>query len=126
MIRSHILPMKYRIDYKICLVVFNCLHDFAPHYLQELLKWKIPTHNVLFDMINDSNFVPRTTQDPFLLVIPSDFGKRTRYRSRSFSHYAPRCWNTLPYALRSCDDRSTFKTKLKTHFYNVFLSDCGE
>ena len=81
MIRYHILRMKYRIDYKICLIVFNCLRDFAPHYLQELLKWKIPTHNVLFDMINDSNFVPRTTQDPFLLVIPSDFGKRTRYRS---------------------------------------------
>ena len=119
-IRSHILPVKYRIDYKICLIVFNCLRDFAPHYLQGLLNWKIPAHNVLLDF-NDSDYVPRSTQDPFLLVILSDFGKRTRYRSRSFSHYAPRCWNKLSYTLRSCASLSLFKANLKTHFYNLFL-----
>ena len=125
-IRSHILPVKYRIEYKVCLIVFNCLHDLAPCYLQELLMWNIPTHTVLINNLNDCNYVPRTTQDPYLLVIPSDFGKRTRYRSRSFSHYAPRCWNSLPYALRSCNDKFVFKTKLKTHFYNIFLSDCAD
>ena len=124
-IRSHILPVKYRIEYKICLTVFKCLHDLAPQYLQELLKWNTPTNDVL-NIYDDSNFVPRTTQDPYLLIVPSDFGKRTRYRSRTFSHYAPRSWNTLPYALRCCNDKSVFKTKLKTHFFNVFLSDCAE
>ena len=31
--KSHILPVKYRLDFKICLLVYNCLHNFAPHYL---------------------------------------------------------------------------------------------
>ena len=123
--RAHILPIKYRVDYKINLTVFKCLRDLAPHYLQELLQWKIPTHTVLISNINDCNYVPRTTQDPYLLVMPSDFGRRTRYRSRSFSHYAPRCWNKLPYSIRSCDSLSLFKSKLKTHFFDIFLSECS-
>ena len=121
--QAHILPVKYRIEYKVCLTVFKCLRDLAPHYLQELLQWKIPTHTVLISNINDCDHVPRTTQDPYLLIIPSDFGKRTRYRSRSFSHYAPSCWNKLPYSIRSCASKSLFKTKLKTYFYNIFLSE---
>ena len=82
-IKSHILPVKYRIDFKICLTVFNCLHDCAPRYVQTLLQWNIPTHYYGFV---DSNTVPRTTQDPYLLIIPSDFGKRTRNHSKSLSH----------------------------------------
>ena len=51
-IKSHILPVKYRIDYKICLTVFKCLRELAPKYLQELLIWNIPTHAILIDNLN--------------------------------------------------------------------------
>ena len=115
-IKSHILPVRYRIEYKICLIVFNCLHNVAPSYLQDLLTWNQPTRtNIHYSDI------PRKTQDPYLLVIPVDFGNKTRYRWRTFSHYAPKCWNKLSYDIRSCNNKSSFKTKLKTHFFNLFL-----
>ena len=126
-VKSHILPVKYRIDFKICLMVYNCMHCLAPSYLQHLLKWNTPTHSVIpvpDKTLCHSGFKPRTTQDPSLLVIPTDFGNRTKYRSRSFSHYAPRCWNKLPYDIRSCDCKETFKTKLKTYLFQEFISNC--
>ena len=69
------------------------------------------------------NVNPRKTKDPYLLVIPSDFGKRTRYHSRCFSQYALRCWNKLLYDIRSCKLKSVFKTKLKTFVFEQFLSE---
>ena len=115
--KSHILPVEYRIDFKVCLLVFNCLHNLAPSYLQDLLQWNQPIRS------NDyTSNIPRRSQDPFLLIIPVDFGNKTRYRWRSFSHYAPKCWNKLSYDIRSSETKDVFKTKLKTHFFNVFSS----
>ena len=114
--KSHILPAKYRIDYKVCATVFNCLFGRAPMYLQNLLQWNVPRTLLPFS----SNIVPRDTEDPLLLAIPTDFGNRTRYRSRSFSYRAPRCWNQLPFQLRSCQSKSIFKKDLKTHFFTLF------
>ena len=37
--KAHILPLKFRIDYKIYLPVFNCINNIAPQYLQMLLSW---------------------------------------------------------------------------------------
>ena len=79
--KGHILPLKFRIDYKICLTVFNCLNDIAPQYLQMLLSWNAP----LSAMNCSINVNPRKTKDPYLLVIPSDFGKKNRNHSRCFS-----------------------------------------
>lgn len=120
--KSHILPAKYRIDYKVCATVFNCLFGKAPMYLQDLLEWNIPRTFMLYDTNNDTT-VPRATEDPLLLVMPSDFGNRTRYVSRSFSFCAPKCWNDLPFKLRSCQGKDTFKTELKTHYFNLFTSN---
>ena len=123
-VRSHILPVKYRIEFKICMTVFNCLFGFAPKYLQELLTWNVPTR----DIIPNSSVniqAPRTTQDPLLLIIPMDFGCKTRYRNRSFSHCAPRSWNKLPFSLRACQNKDKFKTELKTFLFQKFLTDNG-
>ena len=119
--KSHILPVKYRIDFKVCTLVFNCLNNSAPEYLKDLVKWNIPSRPL--DNGISSNNHPRRTQDPFLLEIPTDFGNRTRYRSRCFSHYAPRCWNKLPYELRSHTSKDVFSNNLKTYFFNLYVSD---
>ena len=117
--KSHILPVKYRIDFKICVLVFNCLHQMAPVYLQNLLLWNIPSLPATDQ--SSTNYIPRSTQDPSLLTISNDFGNKTKYRSRTFSHYAPRVWNKLPYRLRTCSDKETFKKELKTHYFNLYL-----
>ena len=36
----HWLPIKYRINYKVCILVFKCLHAMAPTYLIKLIKIK--------------------------------------------------------------------------------------
>ena len=119
LIKSHILPVRFRIDYKVCMLVFNCLHGLAPSYLQCLLKWNVP--KTCYGVFRSGVGIPRRTQDPYLLHIPTDFGNRTRYRSRAFSHYAPKCWNSLPYKVRCCENKDTLKTELKTYYYELFL-----
>ena len=42
----HWLPVKYRIMYKILLLVYKCLHDSAPICLQELIKKYQPSRNL--------------------------------------------------------------------------------
>ena len=118
-IRSHILPVQYRIDYKVCVLVFNCLHQIAPVYLQNLLIWNVPSLPAIENA--SVNYIPRATQDPSLLTIPFDFGNKTRYRSRTFSHYAPKVWNKLPYQIRTCAAKENFKKDLKTYFFNLYI-----
>ena len=121
------MPAKYRIDFKICATVFNCLFGNAPQYLQNILEWKVPRRLLTYDASDniDSAIVPRGTEDPLLLVIPTDFGNKTRYRSRSFNFYAPKCWNKLSFSLRSCQSKDIFKKDLKTHFFNLFTLENG-
>ena len=38
-------------------------------------------------------------------------------QERYFDHCAPRLYNQLPYELRTIDDLSTFKKKLKTYYF---------
>ena len=42
MIELHWLPVKYRIMYKILLLIFKCLSGEAPTYLQEMIRWHVP------------------------------------------------------------------------------------
>jgi hypothetical protein len=36
--RLHFLPVKYRIKFKVALLVFKCLNGFAPEYMHELIS----------------------------------------------------------------------------------------
>ena len=119
--KSHILPAKYRIEYKLCATVFNCLFGKAPMYLQELLNWNIPRTFITYYAFDDT-YIPRANEDPLLLSTPSDFGNRTRYRFRSFRYCAPKSWNDLSFQLRAYQEKALFKSELKTHFFNRFVS----
>ena len=46
--------------------------------------------------------------------VTSQLGKR------SFSFYAPRIWNALPFSIRSITSIDTFKTSLKSFFMTEF------
>ena len=47
------------------------------------------------NLIFDFSSTPCRTQDPLLLYLALKSGQNTRYYSRTFSDYAPRCWNQL-------------------------------
>ena len=109
---AHFLPVKQRIVFKIALTVFKCINNIAPTYLQKMIKVKDqPTKNL------------RTESDYFLLQHPPP--SNLRRTERSFTHCAPVVWNSLPYSLRTMNDVTLFKKRLKTHlFCETFDSLC--
>ena len=57
--------------------------------------------------------------DVFQVTNPVSFNLKT-YRSKAFSVSAPELWNKLPDNIRSCENLSFFKHKLKTYLLLLF------
>ena len=107
----HWLPVRFRIDFKLLLFVFNAINGLAPSYLSEILTFR-----------NCGRALRSSGQ--LLLEVPRS---RLKQRGdRSFAVTAPRLWNKLPPDIRTITDLSLFKSKLKTHFFSLaFNSDQG-
>ena len=98
----HWLPVKYRIQYKILLLVYKCLNNLAPSYLISLLQEYSPTRCL-------------RSGDKFLLAEP--VYRTESHGRRAFSVCAPRLWNKLPKDIRQSDTVWIFKSVLKTHLF---------
>ena len=95
----HFLPLKARMEYKICLLAYKAIKFQQPRYLSMLLK----------PYENSSGLELRSNgrlNEPFL--------SRSASISRSFEHCAPRLYNSLPADVKCQDTLSAFKRKLKT------------
>ena len=99
----HWLPVEQRIKFKVLLIVFKCMHDMAPVYLQDLLEKKQ----------NLSRSLRSNHQS--LLVVPKS--RTVKYGDRNFRNVAPAMWNSIPLHIKDCDKVSTFKRSLKTFLY---------
>ena len=83
----HWLPVSLRIDYKILLLTFKCIHGLAPTDLRDLIS------------IKSSSLYNLRSTGKLLLDHPK--GKMlTTLGARSFSAAAPILWNGLPVELR--------------------------
>ena len=100
-IELHFLPIKARIEYKICILTYKALNFESPAYLADLLK----PHEIISDMQLRNTGVGRL-HEPFL--------SRSKIIDRCYEHCAPRLYNQLPLALRMEKSFDTFKKKLKT------------
>ena len=96
----HWLPIKQRVQFKILLLTFKCLHGMAPRYLQDLIK-----------VVNTSTRADKKT------VLYEPKMRLVTYGDRAFVSAAPRLWNRLPVHIRQCSELSTFKSQLKTHLF---------
>ena len=110
--KLHFLPVRFRIRYKIALMVFKCFANIAPQYLAELLILRDPNRHNL-----------RVDNDFFILKAP----QRPHYKRTegSFCHSGPRIWNALPYELRCMSELSVFKKKLKTYYFELAFGPCS-
>ena len=88
----HWLKVKYRIIYKILLIVHNCLHGNAPNAVTALLQY------------SESERTMKLKETSF----------HNSYGARAFSHVAPKLWNLLPSDIRNHHDTLEFKKKLKS------------
>ena len=103
----HWLPVRQRIEYKLCTLVSKCLRRTAPPYLADIC---IPVSATagrqhLRSAVRHDLTVQRT--------------RLVRYGQRSFAVSGPTIWNTLPQTLRnlSCSF-ATFCKKLKTELFH--------
>jgi len=104
LLKLHWLPIEKRIKYKACILVYRCLENTAPPYLSELLnRYSVPSKL-------------RSSNDHSRLDIPRI---RTKAGSRSFSHFGPTTWNSLPQSLRELKSLSSFRRHLKTFLFQL-------
>ena len=102
--KLHWLPIKQRIDYKLCLLTYKTLQiQQPPTYLYNSLSF--PSHSL-----------STRSSDSSVLSIPY---VRTSLGKRAFSVIAPRLWNSLPPDTRNSLSVSTFRSKLKTHLFKL-------
>ena len=108
----HWLSVSERIKFKILLLTFKALHQQSLTYIQDLIIRYLPSSSF------ESSFT--------LSLNPVSFNLET-YGSRAFSVSAPELWNKLPDDIRSCENLSLFKHKLKTHlfknYYFIYLEN---
>ena len=100
----HWLPVCFRIDFKILLMVFKALNGLGPDYLSGLLLTYEPSR-----MLRSSGNM--------LLITPKVLTKT--FGEAAFYHYGPRLWNSLPEDLRKAENVDTFKSKLKTYLFSL-------
>jgi hypothetical protein len=98
----HWLPVKYRINFKIAVIVFKCLRGLAPEYLTTLVKPKIHARS-LRSVASNLLHIPRTNHVTF--------------GDRSFSVAGPTVWNCLPPDVKDSQSLEIFKKKLKTYYF---------
>lgn len=100
----HWLPVQYRIDFKILLMVFKAFHNIAPSYITNLLKDHTPVRSL-------------RSGDKLLLAVPRS-SKKSR-GDRAFMVIAPKLWNSLPLQIRQASTLEGFKSQLKTYLFNL-------
>uniref|UniRef100_A0A3P9KHX3 Reverse transcriptase domain-containing protein n=1 Tax=Oryzias latipes TaxID=8090 RepID=A0A3P9KHX3_ORYLA len=99
----HWLPIRSRIQYKLCLLTYQCVHGTAPAYLSELLS-PHATSRLLRSNFTHCLHQPRT--------------RLTTMGDRAFQAAAPPLWNNLPQSPRAPQSLGTFNKGLKTFLFN--------
>ena len=103
----HWLPVVFRIDFKVLLLVYKAINGLAPSYLRDCLPDYVPGR-------------PLRSSNAGLLDPPVVNGKK--YGEAAFGFYGPTAWNKLPLYLRRAESVDSFKAQLKTYFYTLAFS----
>ena len=99
------LKAAERIDFKLAVLVYNCLHGAAPSYLADELC-----------LSADLSLRRRLRSAPSSSLVV----RRTRLSTigdRAFPVAAAHVWNGLPQHVTSASSLSTFHRRLKTHLF---------
>ena len=100
----HWLPVTFRIEFKILLLVFKALNGLAPLYLAECIPRYVPGRAL-------------RSSSADLLVVPKMQLKK--YGEAAFCFYGPAAWNKLPLYLRQATTVDSFKAQLKTYLFTI-------
>jgi len=100
-----------RVQYKLGVAMYSCLHGQSPRYLTDL---RVP--------VSDTSAWQYLCSDTGrLLVVPRC--RLSTLGPRAFSVASPSLWNSLPDSLRDPDHgRDSFRYLLKTHLSTLYWS----
>ena len=101
-ISLHFLPIKARIQYKLCLLTFKAMNHGEPRYLKELLVPENP-QRALRSACNTR------LQEPIIAT--------SAYSDRCFGYCAPRLYNALTQDTKAASNIEIFKKRLKTEMF---------
>ncbi len=98
----HWLPVTFKIDFKVLVLVYKSLNGLGPKYMADMLTEYKP--NRPLRLLGSSQLeIPRV---------------HTKQGESAFSYYAARSWNQLPEEIRCAKTLATFKSRLKTHLFS--------
>jgi hypothetical protein len=106
----HWLPVRFRVNFKVLLLTFKCLHCLAPKYLSDLVSVITPTRYNL-------------RRHKGILLCPASAKCKITLGDRAFQSAAPKLWNELPIDLRQETALLKFKTLLKTHLFKLAFNN---
>ncbi len=98
----HWLPVTFRIDFKVLLLVYKSLNGLGPKYMADMLTEYKP-NRPLRSLGSSQLEIPRV---------------HTKQGESAFSYYATRSWNQLPEEIKCAKTLATFKSSLKTHLFS--------
>ena len=101
----HWLLIWQCVEFKLSVLVFNCMHNLAPSYLSTMCQ-------PVADSAGRRHLCSAACGD---LAVPAT--RTLRYGPRSFAMTGPSTWNSLPAPLRSCHLTSKFRHDLKTELF---------
>ncbi|KAL0150468.1 hypothetical protein M9458_054285 [Cirrhinus mrigala] len=103
----HWLPVIFRIDFKVLLLIYKSLNGLGPKYIADMLTEYKP-NRPLRSLGSSQLEIPRV---------------HTKQGESAFSHYAARSWNQLPEEIKWAKTLATFKSRLKTHLFSCAFTE---
>jgi hypothetical protein len=100
----HWLRSPERVDFKLAVLVYRCLHGLAPRYLSDSIRRVADTNRRCL----------RSSSSTLLSVRPT---RLVTIGDRAFPVAGSRLWNSLPRDVTSALTLSIFRNRLKTHLF---------
>uniref|UniRef100_A0A3B1IP97 Reverse transcriptase domain-containing protein n=1 Tax=Astyanax mexicanus TaxID=7994 RepID=A0A3B1IP97_ASTMX len=102
----HWIPVCYRIDFKVLLLVYKCVNGAGPAYLSDVLQQYEPSRTL-------------RSSGTAQLELPT---VKTKHGEAAFSYYAALKWNQLTESIRRAPTLNMFKSRLKTYMFDQAFS----
>ncbi len=102
----HWLPVTFRIDFKVPILVYKSLSGLGPKYIADML----------------TEYKPNRPQISRIESVRNTKGSHKKGES-AFSYFAARSWNQLPEEIRCAKTLATFKSSLKTQLFSCAFVD---
>jgi len=103
------LASRERVDFKLAVFIFRCLHGLAPRYLPDDIR-----------RVADSKFQP--SGPGFIIVGLTDCPTNAAVvtmGNRAFPVASSRLWNSLPHEVTSASTLPVFCSRLKTYLFQL-------